>query len=250
MSDAVKKVRGFLGRNSHVILTGLAITGTVGTAVLASRDTLHANDKVLEYKMEHDGELPTGWEFVKVVGPCYIPTAMGAGATIVAIVGAHQTANAKIVAYSGAYTMAQQAASMYRDRVREVVGEKKLQEIETSYAESRVKELPKEATNVILADGEVLCIDDFTGRPFKSTVEKIRKAQNDANFEINQQLYVSLNDLYDRLGLKPVGVGDDMGWNSDHLIELGFSSALTEDNIPCLVVSFRYPPKTDFRRLH
>ena len=41
-----------------------------------------------------------------------------------------------------------------------------------------------------------------------------------------------------------------MGWNTDHMIDLTFSSTVTDDGRPCLVVSFRNEPMTEFRRIH
>ena len=234
MSDIIKAGRKFLGRNSHVILTGTAVVGVIGTAVVASRDTIQANDRLLEYRMELDGKPYDKKELVKRVAPCYIPTALTVGATITAIIGAHQTATHKILAYSSAYTMAQEAATIYRDKVHEIVGEKKAQEIEAAVAK----------------DGNVLCMDGFSGRFFPSTLEKIRKAQNDVNYKMNAEMYASLNDFYEALDLPYIGCGDDLGWTSEHPIELTFSTTLTSDSKPALVVNFRESPISNYRYLH
>ena len=63
-----------------------------------------------------------------------------------------------------------------------------------------------------------------------------------------QDGYVALNDLYFLLGLKTIGLGDDLGWNVDRgLIDIYFSSQLTEDGKPCVVIGHRLPPTYDYK---
>jgi hypothetical protein len=57
-------------------------------------------------------------------------------------------------------------------------------------------------------------------------------------------MYVSLNDFYGEIGLEPIQLGDELGWNVDQgLIELEFSSQLSENNEPCLVINYNIAPK-------
>lgn len=248
--DLIIQARKFLKRNSRTILTATAVAGSLATAVVAARDTLRANDVIIAYKMEHDGEdIPT-IDLVKEAAPCYIPTAMTVGATITAILGSHATASTKIAAVSSAYSVAQEAAHLYRDKVREIVGERKAQEIQDAVAQEHVEKAAKNPDTVVVGDGEVLCLDAFSNQPFTSTMEKIRKAQNDANYTLLSEMFLTLNEFYNKLGLKPIGCGEDLGWSADHQIELSFSSCLTESGRPCLVVSFKNEPTTEFRYLH
>lgn len=60
-------------------------------------------------------------------------------------------------------------------------------------------------------------------------------------------MYASLNDFYDLIGLKPINVGYDLGWNiDDGEIDIYFSSQLAEDGTPCLVIDYSVAPKCDF----
>lgn len=60
-------------------------------------------------------------------------------------------------------------------------------------------------------------------------------------------MYISLNEFYDEMDLPHIDIGDDLGWNIDDAIELTFSSQLTEDKTPVLVISYEYCPRYDFR---
>ena len=248
--DILRKPAAFIRRNARTILTGCAVAGTFVIAINSSRDTLHANDVLLEYEMEHEDEEPNRMELVKRVAPCYIPTAFSIGATIMAIVGSHVAASNRIAVMSSAYTMAQEAAHMYRDKVREIVGEQKAAEIDQAVAKEKVKEIEPSKQPLVIGNGDILCMDALSGQPFYSTMEKIRKAMNDTNYELMSSMFVTLNEFYERVGIKPNKMGEYMGWNTDHMIDLTFSSTITEDGRPCLVVSFRNEPMTEFRRMH
>lgn len=62
-----------------------------------------------------------------------------------------------------------------------------------------------------------------------------------------REMYVSLNEFYYEIGAKSIPIGDDIGWNvNDGLIEVNFSSTLSDDNRPCIVLEYRVGPKYDF----
>ena len=81
-----------------------------------------------------------------------------------------------------------------------------------------------------------------------SSMETLRKVQNDMNKIILDDMYASLNDFYYRIGLDPMNLGEELGWTIDGLIELKFSSRLSEDGQPCLVVNYETLPRSDFYR--
>lgn len=59
------------------------------------------------------------------------------------------------------------------------------------------------------------------------------------------EMFMSVNDVYSELDLPSNGLGGLVGWNiDDGLIEPEFSSQLTENDIPCLVLDFTMMPRT------
>lgn len=247
VTSLVKMAKHFIGKHSPIILTSVSIAGSIGIAVVASRDTLNANDVILEYRMQHHDQIDRV-TLIKKAAPCYIPTILTVTATITAIVGAHVTSQSKIAAYSNAYVMAQEAARLYKDKVADVVGEKKAAEISDKVATAQVRDASKSAGTVIVGDGNVLCYDSLSGRYFSSTAEKLRKVQNDINFDIQTDMWASLNDFYDKIGLPPINLGEELGWSNDYNINLKFSSVLTDDNRPAVVVEFDHSPFPDTER--
>jgi hypothetical protein len=86
----------------------------------------------------------------------------------------------------------------------------------------------------------VLCCELYTRRYFKSDMEALRKAQNDINSKIIHELYVTLDELYNLLGLTSTSVSGNLGWDSDKMLELQFSTVLTENGEPCLAFEYNY----------
>jgi hypothetical protein len=103
---------------------------------------------------------------------------------------------------------------------------------------------------IITGDGETLCLDSLSGRPFKSDINKIKTAEIELGARMLDERYVSLNDFYYEIGLDPIyPLGDDLGWNIDRgRIQLSFSTQLTADNRPCLVVNYTVAPRYDYDR--
>jgi hypothetical protein len=66
---------------------------------------------------------------------------------------------------------------------------------------------------------------------------------------MRDEMYISLNEFYYEIGLNPISIGDDIGWNIDRgYIELNFSSQLTDDGNPCLVIDYQVAPRYEYNR--
>ena len=56
-------------------------------------------------------------------------------------------------------------------------------------------------------------------------------------------MYITVNEFYSEIGLSDISIGNDIGWEINRgYINLSFSSQLTEDETPCLVVGHSLPP--------
>lgn len=148
-----------------------------------------------------------------------------------------------------AYSLSEAAFAEYREKAAETVGEKKEAEIRDKVAKAQIERDPVSGHEVIMTGkGDTLCYDVVSGRYFKSSIEKIRRAENVLNRKLMDEMYVSLNEFYYELGLKCTGMGNELGWNvDDGLIDLHFSTQLSEDETPCLVVDYHIAPRYDYR---
>lgn len=229
------------------ILTATACIGVGATAVMCGKNTLTAHDILKAYDEENPDA--TTKDRVLKAAPAYIPTIILATATIACIIGARTTSAKQTAALASAYTIATEAAARYRDKVIEVVGEEKAKEVDEKIADEQLKAHPLSGQQpIVVGTGKVLCFDTLSSRYFMSDMETLRKVQNDMNRIILDDMYASLNDFYYRIGLDPMNLGEELGWTIDSLIDLKFTSRLSEDGKPCLVVNYESVPRSDFYR--
>lgn len=229
------------------ILTATACIGVGATAVMCGKNTLTAHDILKAYDEENPDA--TTKDRVLKAAPAYIPTIILATATIACIIGARTTSAKQTAALASAYTIATEAAARYRDKVIEVVGEEKAKEVDEKIADEQLKAHPLSGQQpIIVGTGKVLCFDTLSSRYFMSDMETLRKVQNDMNRIILDDMFASLNDFYYRIGLDPMNLGEELGWTIDSLIDLKFTSRLSEDGQPCLVVNYESVPRSDFYR--
>ena len=245
-SDLLKRAEKVVVDNSPVILTVLGVTGALTTAYLTGRASFKAARIIDEYyEPMIDGDRISTKEAMKLVWKLYIP-AVGTGVlTVAAIVGANKIGTRRAAALAAAYSISQKAFEEYREKIIEKIGEKKEQAARDEIAQDRVNTKPP--GDVIFAgEGSVLCFEAYTGRYFLSDMETLRKAQNDINAQLLHDGYASLSDLYDMVDIPHTSVSDEMGWTSDHPLEMKFSAVLTPKSVPCISMAFAVVPTRHF----
>lgn len=265
--QTVHKARFLLNDNSHTILTGVGVVGTVATAVTTGRASFKAAQIIRseEKKKELENpEYPSGvgiprkvpyrlsrFEKGKLVWTLYIPPAGVCLTTIVSIVAANRLASKKIAALAVASAISERSFQEYKAKVEEKLTQRQSTNIRDEIAQDRVNKNPVNSREVILAGtGEVLCYDMTTGRYFQSTVEEIKRAENHVNHQLNNFMSASLSEFYDEIGLPPTSFSDNVGWNTNNHLKVVTSAVMSSDNRPCIAIDFENPPFADYGRLH
>lgn len=238
---------------SPLILTAVGVTGTITTAVLSGKASFKAADLIQRHNEEQD--IHDLWmdpkEKVKLVWKLYIPPAATLALTISSIVFANQIGTRRAAAIAAAYGVSEKAFSEYKEKVLEKMGENKERGIRDEVAQDRVtKNPPVDSLVVMTGAGDVLCYESYTGRYFLSSMEALKSAQNNLNYVINNNYYASLSDFFDLIGLERTKLSDEVGWNSDELLEVNFSTTLAEGGKPCLVLDFKVVPIREYSRVH
>lgn len=251
ISNFVKTVGNKLSEHSPEILTGIGITGLLSTTILAVKATPKALQLIDEKKEEMNTDELTNTEVVKTCWKCYIPAAVTASVSVACLIGANSVNNKRNAVLATAYKLSESAFSEYKEKVIETIGEKKEEEVRDKIAKGRIEKNPVKNNEVIITGkGDVLCYDIVSGRYFKSDVDKIRKAENTLNKKLMNDMYCSLNEFYDLIGLPFTQMGFELGWNvNDSLVEIEFSTQLSEDDTPCVVIQYSVLPKCDYQHL-
>lgn len=247
--DLAEKARKFATDNAPTILTVVGAVGVAGTAYLTGKASFKAA-QILGEESPHI----TPKAKVKLCWRLYIPAAGVGALTIAAIVGSNRIGTNRAAGLAAGVSLSQKAFKEYKEHVREKLGEKKEREVRDEIAQKEVNENPPSRDMLILAPGKVLCKDSWTGRYFHSTMETIKKAQNDINYQALAGEFPSVTDFYHAIGspeLRPTGASETFGWNDQNKLELLFSAVLTEPvegqgMMPCMVISFLDEPKPNF----
>ena len=250
ISKILSSVRMTAAKHSPEILTGIGIAGMVVTTVMAVRTTPKALILIEDKKAEMKEEKLTPVETAKTTWLCYLPVAITGTVSIACLIGANSVNARRNAALATAYTLSESALKEYQEKVVETIGEKKEQSVRDAIAKDKMEQNPVMNQEVIVTNkGNTLCFDVVSGRYFKSDIEKLKKAVNELNRRMRDEMYISLNEFYYEIGLNGISIGDDLGWNIDNgYIEPSFSSQLAEDGTPCLVVGYYVEPRYDFRK--
>lgn len=237
-------------KHSPELLTGIGIAGMLTTVVLAVQATPKALRLIDEKKADvpEEESIPR-IEAVKAAWKVYVPAVLTGILSTICLIGANSVNQRRNAAIAAAYSLSESALKEYREKVIETIGERKEQAIRDDIAKDRITENP--VREVIVSDrGSTLCYDSLSGRYFKSDIEKLRRIVNDLNRRMRDEMFISLNDFYcavDNPDLGPTKLGDMLGWNIDKgYIDLNFSSQLTTDGTPCLVLDYTVVPEYEY----
>lgn len=261
INELVKTVQSVLAKRSPEILTGIGIAGMITSTVLAVKATPKALSLIEDEKRAQNEHISDDArsnsaqivrlkpiEVVKVTWKCYIPTVLTGIASTACLIGASSVNFKRNAALATAYQLSATALTEYKEKVSEVIGERKERDIRDRIAKDKINNDPVGKHEVIVTgNGDTLCYDAYGGRYFKSSIDKIKKAENELNRVMLKDMYVSLNEFYDELGLKHTKLGDDLGWNlDDGFINIEFSSQLSEDGAPCIVINYTVSPNYNY----
>ena len=252
-------------KHSPEILTGLGIAGMITTTVLAVKATPKAlqlieeaeKEKAHVYNEQHpDKDIQAASlrlstpEIVKATWKQYIPAVALGGASVACLIGANSVHTRRHAALYSAYKLTETAYTEYKDKVEEVVSDKKVTEIKKKLAEDKVKKVHEETKDtpsvVVAGDGDIWFIDAMSNQRFLSTKNKLDAAANKLNKDMRTDMYISLSQFYDEVGggLKHTGNSDTIGWRIDaDYIDVVTSETIEMDGRIYVVMDFRVRPE-------
>lgn len=229
----LRTAQTFILRNSHHILTGLALLG-VGASVALS---VRADRIMHEWDIDEFKQL-TKEQRIKLYARIYAPPAIAVLATGACIVGAHSISvkreSSLLLAYEGTRSM----YDRYRTSVQDRLGPEEKQI--ANKAAAKAQPAPRET--IVYGEGDCLFYDAYSGRYFKSTVNKIDRVVNELNYTLLREMCVSLNEFYAGIGLDGISLGDQLGWNEQRQIEVHYGAKVSEEGKAVVVVDFVVEP--------
>lgn len=239
--------------NAPTITTAIGIVGTFTTAILSAKAGYSSAEKIRrDEAIRRVRDIPpaTLQEKAKMTWTEYIPPAVIGSITVAAILSTNHIHRNRAAALAAAYSLSERTFTEYRQKVAERFNPSQELAAYDDMKQDRVRKNPPKDNEIFIAEtGDVLCYDDMTGRYFMSSMEKLRKAVNDINATIINGSYASVSEFYDIIGLEPTSISEELGWTSDNLLELKYSTVLSKDNRPCISISFGSKPVRDYFRI-
>lgn len=250
----MKSVLKAASKNSPTLLTVVGVGFLIGSVFKACKDTERYLDARASNELQSaaQGQEPTKTEELKIVAKCYWQTAVLTGLSVLCFVTSTKISLKRNAALVTMYGISEAQRLEYMAKTKELAGEKKEAEIRNKLAEDRVNRDPVD-TEVLkmIPAGECLCYDSEFGRYFFSTSEKILAAENRLNERLFTEMYISLNDMFEALGMSSIGFGEEFGWNvNDGMIKLHRDYADNNSGVTCIVISYDVQPKHDYAKLH
>jgi hypothetical protein len=235
----------FVTDNSPGILTGLAVAGTVTTAVLTGKAMfdvgmdLNASNYLVGAKYDKKQLVKSYWKD-------FVPAAVSGVATATCIVAANHIGTRRTAAIAAAFKLSEQLTEEYKERVIKTLGGQREETMRSELAQDRMVRAGGSET-IIIAGSECLFFDEMSGRFFKGEMENIRKAINDINYKVNNYYCASLSDFYELIGVQKTTFSDEVGWNTDELLDVKFAATML-DNKPAIAISFNNVPIRGYDR--
>lgn len=244
--------KDILGKNSPAILTGLGIVGFVTTTVVAVKVTPKALLVREEYKYnlanvdEAEDVKEIKKDFTINMAKIYGPSIALGIVSGVCIIGSHKIQTNRMAALTGLYSIAEKTALRYQQQLENQLPEKKVKKAQENTAQEILDENPVQSNTVIknTGKGSTLCYDELSAQYFYSSMIEIEAGINRANKTLMNEMWIDLNSVYYEIGAETNKLGSKLGFDIDNLIEVSFNTAIANNDEPCLVVQWRYLPKS------
>lgn len=253
----MKRTLKTLTENSSVILTGVAVAGTITTSIFAAKG--HADAKTYQIKSDAEYNYTVGYEsrksedielreYVGLYWRHYVPAVASGTMTIACIIGIHSVNSRKQAALISAYSVLDKGFENYKEKVVETLGEKKEKDVRDEVAKEAIFQNPV-GDQLVIGKGTQLCYETITGRYFMSDIETVRRAENDIRDTLHHDMSASLNVFFNKIDLPSTRAGDELGWSIDRPIQVDYSSHLTDDGRPCLSIDYIGAPHVNYYKL-
>lgn len=252
LKSAISRCKTSMSKHSPEIAVAVGIFGFVATVVTAVKSTpkaLELIEQAQETKKDETGEELTTFETVKAAAPAYVKTVALGSMSIFSIIFATRKYMGRIAGLTSTCTLLSDGFREYRTHVKDVIGEKKEQQIRDEIAKDRLTKagIPKisQSSKVVMSEGEQLCYDSFTGQYFMSSKNELDSIFLDLNHRFTEEggyeEWIPVNEYLRMIHLQECDAGDNLGWNLERgSIYVYYSSHIAPDGRAALVVSFDY----------
>lgn len=248
-----KMIKAGLVKLGPQIATGAGIILALMAGIHAVKKTPEAIKLIEKKKEEEKKDELTVVETIKTTWKCYLPSVIIFIIACLLIIGGQRVSTRRVAAAVTACSIYEGRIQQYEQAAKDVLGNKKEQEIRTRMAANEVNSKPPINGEDIISTGRgnALFYDELSKRYFWSDPTFVDKAILNLNNRLFDEMYISLNDYWSALGLPLTKPGDQLCWCVDKgKIDPGNDVTLVQSGpyqgYPCRVLSFYVCPTYNY----
>lgn len=210
-------------KNLPTILSGMALATSAMAVVEGCKATVKANETLQKMHYESEEEPSTKEKFC-AVAPLYTKTGIFLLMTWAEILGAQIENDKKIAVLTGLLHMKEQELEDTEKKVKELFGEKKVEQVKQEIVKDKVKANPP--TDEGFYDtgvGSTKFRDGTLGGDWLSDIENVKFAFNEINNQLSTNRgcnIISANDLMDALNRPRMDMGNRLVWMPGDVLDV------------------------------
>lgn len=230
------------------LVTVVNITSTLGAVYMTFRNT----PKLMAELDALNVEGVTSGEKVRAIAPIVAAPVILTGLAIGSSVLGYKIMrdmSGSIQTLTNALSIAQLAKNERKEAENLAIGEGTSDKVDEAVAKKHAEESYKGGlidngySVISTGHGQDLFFDDWSGRWFYSDINFIKAKINDLNYQLMNDLYISVNEYYEALDLDPIGAGEELGWNVDYgMLDMQYFAKLDDADRVYTVLKFRNEP--------
>ena len=255
---SIKSIGKFIDRNLPAILSAIGGMSSITALAMAMVDAPIAKErakKVIEEIKKRKGIDPKAkwkpeyedWkEIIKEVGPILAPAVIMEVMALTCIFSAQHLNSKRQAMLASLASSAYSDLKEMQDKMLEVIGNDKTDEVYHRIAESEVAKIPLETHEVVATGtGNMRFLDPWTGCYFYSSIPYIENARNKFNAGLQGiQREDTMQNWYYELHIptEKLQCTYDVGWNLDHPLEFRLQAVIDDDNNHTTVIIYKNKP--------
>lgn len=248
--------------HSAALYTAVGVSSGLGAIIsgiaVTPENTRRLDNEKAERERLHEPPM-TFWEQFKMVAPSYIPCVLLFGTSATCFILNTLKEERKIATLAGLYSMSEKSFEEYRNKVKELFGERKEAKVRDGVAIDKANAaVCNSAAYIFTGDGNYPCLDAWSNTKFLSNQITIEKARIAVLDRIRSEMYISLEEVYEEMHL-PIRRGNDggylidrsdIGWTQDDNLQFYYTYTGDQNGEPMMVITFYPSPHPDFNRLY
>lgn len=196
------------------ITAGAVIIGMISAVILAVKAGRESVDDIEEMKEELETDELTAGEVIRATWKRFVPVILILVLTISCFLYSTNRLIKRYAALSTAYALTESYMKDYIDVTKNEVGAKKEQMIRDKVMDKQVKRRPiAERGTIDTGNGDILFYDSITTRYFKSSLDKVKEAEEMLRDIYKSEGELKLDEYTYALGIgRYSSIGSYIGW--------------------------------------